>query len=287
MVRKIIIGMCLFITINSNAQDWIRMSSGGKLSDGQWVSSFQLDINRTESKGESTDDRFTPIGGGNSALYFQPGASINLGGDSAKTSSDDLLFQAKFLYLFDDWTNFSEIKTIGEFNTKKSQFFRMELNPSYNADKHINERLYYLQPKFNYNWIYEKYPEVNSLKKIKVINFSSYIANNWGARNSRDFSTVNLYGTVDLYGEFKWQLSKWKNGEERNLIDFKIQGNGQYIISEASQFSEINPLRFKFKSTLDFYASKSLSIGLEYKSGDMSPDYSRYESYGFTLKYKK
>lgn len=289
MRKVLIIFILLAITTSGNAQNWAKIYLGGKYSEGEWVSSFQLDLNRSEAKKEDANDGSFPIGTGNSSVYFKPSASINIGGDSAKVASDDLLFQAEFLFLLRRLTKISDVKSKGGFSSKTSRFVRVELNPSYNADKHINERIVFIQPKImNYYFIYEKYPTLNTSKKmINIVSYGSSIYSNVGARNSRDFQSSKFYATAGASGDFSWSLKKWKEGKQRNLIDVKIASSGVYIISEAAHFSSVKPLRFNFKSSVDFHIADKLSIGLEYKSGDISPDYSRYESYGVTLKVKK
>lgn len=256
----------------SMSQDFIRIGLANDFRKDKLVQTFTFDFNRTEKTEEKEDRNLFK----SSRYYVLPTCDINIG-DGVTASENNILFQGVF----------GKLRPKHMWKSKDgltNYFFQSawELNPTYNADKLFDEKLYYGQLKYLLNFIPTYYSNpADSIHVRKVNSVYGGVFVNAGIRDSKIFDDKKLYTTTGFSVEAK---SRIINADLDEVLVLKLSGDYYYIISDIDSITTD-----QFAGILKASATKRLFdefyVGLDYKYGNDNPKYSYVNTLDLSIKY--
>lgn len=269
---------------------------GGSIdSTGKFIESFDFNLNRTEQQEEGGTSEKYLLGGNKHKWYLQPTASINLGA-GAQSNSNDFYTSAIFRNVRNVPIDKSvKIDSTLSHKKRRNYLLAWDIAPVINADKNFQERIAYVQTKFNYTLLKTKTP-FNKQKKFSSFAFVCNPFVNIGGRNSRNYSSNVFYITSGIYNEISFDLKKYnattvKNGDTNytmeDYLTFSLKNEWVFIVNDLPALNMNFHGRHLTKASVDYYVNKQFSVGVEYKIGNLSPTYEAFNGGAIVFKFKK
>lgn len=261
---------CLFTSVNS--QDFFRLEIVHDFKKNKLVNNFSFDFNRTEKVDEKAG-KFIRFKEDN--IYLLPSSEINLG-DGVTSSENNVLAQ---LNAGKAW--YGRTRQSGQKTYAWNKAF--EINPSYNSDKSFNERLYYAQIKYVWNFILSLEASIGgNIYTESESSLSLGIVSNLGNRTSKNFNDSSFYSTQGILLEFKKRILDSSNNETWAM---KLSGNYYRISSDIEQLTDDDYAGI-IKASMSTRLYKNMYVGISYKYGNDNPNYNYVHVSGVSMKIK-
>jgi hypothetical protein len=289
IVRLFILAAVLISSCGTTwAQDFIRLGVSHDFRQQKLVQTFSFDFNRTEAVKEKVDKTLLRT---KSNFYLTPTSDVNLG-DGVTSSENNVLVQLNTGWAFYGKKHKSQDSTwTGVINRA------FEINPSYNADKLFNEKLYYGQIDYLFNLFAQRviitpatgsnsntpYPDT-FVKTVHSLSLGPVAT--LGGRHSTIYDDA-LYSTAGVLLGYKTRLL---DSDNNSKWIFKATGTYYYLLSENRELTtdkyagilktSIDRLILSGPSTLP----AKVLIGIAYKYGNDNPKYTYVHTFDLSLK---